>query len=156
MKETFLDEYAKTVHSTSSELLSRWIQNGPDKEMVHFADGFAQDLTPNKDKMKKEQVVALTASQMRRFFSAVKSLQQQGYEKGEFMMLLPKLAYAVGRAKQQNHGKSLKIEAFQKVISAAIDEVIKCEEQKRETAFRHFISFFEAIVAYHKVYDRNN
>ena len=162
MKKTYLDEYAQKVHSTSNELLGRWIQNGPDKIMVHFADEFAQNLTLSivmegeKDKMDNKKLVALTASQMRRFFSAVKSLQQQGYEEGEFVMLLPKLAYAVGRARQQNRGKSLKIEDFQIVISAAINEVNKCEKQNRDAAFRNFISFFEAIVAYHKVYDRNN
>lgn len=81
----------------------------------------------------------LTSNQLRKFFGEVKRQQMQGYNKTDFVMLKPKLAYAVGRA-----DKSSKIKDFYLVMSDAIDKV------SDEKSFRNFISIFEAIVAYHK------
>ncbi len=82
----------------------------------------------------------LTTNQLRKFFGEVKRQQMTGYNETDFVLLKPKLAYAVGRSKQ----KESKIKDFYLVISQAIDQV-KCEEH-----FKNFIKIFEAIVAYHK------
>ena len=63
-----------------------------------------------------------------------------GYNETDFVLLKPKLAYAVGRAKE----KDAKIKDFYLVMSNAIDLV------HNEQQFKNFIKVFEAIVAYHK------
>lgn len=87
----------------------------------------------------------LTTNQLRKFFGEVKRQQMQGYNETDFVLLKPKLAYAVGRAKGQNP----KIKDFYKVMSNAIDQV------KDEKQFKNFIKIFEAIVAYHKAAEEN-
>lgn len=82
----------------------------------------------------------LTTNQLRKFFGEVKRQQMSGYDETDFVLLKPKLAYAVGRAKQ----KDSKIKDFYMVISNAIDKV------HNEQQFKNFIKIFEAIVAYHK------
>lgn len=87
----------------------------------------------------------LTTSQLRRFFGEVKRQQMTGYDETDFVLLKPKLAYAVGRAKDKN----TKITDFYDVIANAIDNV------KNEQHFKNFIKIFEAIVAYHKAAEEN-
>jgi len=82
----------------------------------------------------------LTTNQLRKFFGEVKRQQMSGYNETDFVLLKPKLAYAVGRAKQRD----AKIKDFYLVISDAIDKV------KTPEHFNNFIKIFEAIVAYHK------
>lgn len=82
----------------------------------------------------------LTTTQLRRFFGEVKRQQLKGYDQTDFVLLKPKLAYAVGRAKNS----SAKINDFYFVIANAIDMV------KSEDDFKRFIKIFESIVAYHK------
>ena len=89
---------------------------------------------------KKSAQNKLTTNQLRKFFGEVKRQQMSGYDVADFVLLKPKLAYAVGRAKQKNS----KIKDFYLVISDAIDKV------KNEQQFKNFIKVFEAIVAYHK------
>lgn len=81
----------------------------------------------------------LTTNQLRRFFGEVKRQQMQGYNESQFVLLKPKLAYAVGRDKG-----ATKIKDFYNVMTNAIDMV------KDEKSFKNFIMVFEAIVAYHK------
>ena len=76
-----------------------------------------------------------------------------GYNETEFTMLKPKLAYAVGRAKQNGKkNKAQKIEDFFVVITDAIDKVLSSSD--RAKAFKNFITAFEAIVAYHKAAEK--
>lgn len=81
----------------------------------------------------------LTTNQLRRFFGEVKRQEMQGYNETQFILLKPKLAYAVGRDK----GAS-KIDEFYQLMSPLIDAVT---DQK---SFENFIQLFEAVVAYHK------
>ncbi len=113
------------------------------KETVTFADEFGEHLANSEDGE------PLTTTQLRRFFGEVKRQQLNGYDETEFVMLKPKLAYAVGRAKKDSR-KKFKIEDFNFVIANAIDNVV--ESPNKEKAFRNFIYAFEAIVAYHKKY----
>lgn len=110
---------------------------------VKFAEDFGRYLA------QKEGGEALTTSQLRKFFGEVKHQQMKGYIESEFVMLKPKLAYAVGRAK-----KNSKIKDFYDVMSDAIDKVTQSSD--KEKAFKNFISVFEAIVAYHKKYENSN
>lgn len=94
-------------------------------------DRLADNGRPAGDKM--------TSTQLRRFFGEVKRQQISGYNQTDVILLKPKLAYAVGRAKQNN-----KINDFYTVMCNAIDHV------HNEEQFKRFVSVFEAIVAYHK------
>ncbi|MCF0201473.1 MAG: type III-A CRISPR-associated protein Csm2 [Bacteroidales bacterium] len=87
----------------------------------------------------------LTTNQLRKFFGEVKRQQMKGYDVTDFVLLKPKLAYAVSRAK----GNNPKIKDFYEVMSNAIDQV------NDEKSFRNFIKIFEAIVAYHKATEEN-
>lgn len=113
---------------------------------VKFAQEFGSYLgtddsyIDNKSGKSKSAQNKLTTNQLRKFFGEVKRQQMSGYDQTDFVLLKPKLAYAVGRAKQ----KDSKIKDFYLVISDAIDKV------KDEQHFKNFIKIFEAIVAYHK------
>jgi CRISPR type III-A-associated protein Csm2 len=111
---------------------------------VEFAEKFGNYLAEKED-----QAEPLTTSQLRKFFGEVKRQQMTGYDDTEFVMLKPKLAYAVGRAKQNGRkGKYQKIEDFYSVMADAIDKVEASTDKPK--AFKNFITAFEAIVAYHK------
>lgn len=113
---------------------------------VKFAQEFGSYLgtddsyTDSKSGKPRSAQNKLTTNQLRKFFGEVKRQQMGGYDQTDFVLLKPKLAYAVGRAKQ----KDSKIKDFYLVISDAIDKV------KNEQHFKNFIKIFEAIVAYHK------
>jgi len=97
---------------------------------------------PNKWITKKK---AMSTSQIRKFFGAIKRIQADFDNlKGEILLLEPKLAYAVG--KDKDNPKS-KIDEFYKELSPLIKEIN--EDEKK---FKNFVSIVEAIVAYHKVY----
>ena len=140
---------------------SSWIRDEITPETVVFAEEFGRKLASNgkhKEKRfsKKEnrevdyevEEVKLTTSQLRKFFGEVKRQQTIGYKESSFVLLKPKLAYAVGRVKDGR--KYYKIEDLYNVLANAIDVVASPETKNKEKAFRNFIAFFEAIVAYHK------
>ncbi|MBO4379953.1 MAG: type III-A CRISPR-associated protein Csm2 [Muribaculaceae bacterium] len=115
---------------------------------VAFAEEFGEYLANNE----KDGPESLTTNQLRKFFGEVKRQQMAGYNEASFVMLKPKLAYAVGRAKNGKQEKQVKIEDFYNVMRPAIDSVVKAPD--KEKAFKNFISIFEAIVAYHKQFEK--
>ena len=124
------------------------IQNKVTDVTVQFAENFGKYLAV--DDYDSEP---LTTSQLRKFFGEVKRQQMMGYNETEFTMLKPKLAYAVGRAKQNGKkNKAQKIEDFFVVITDAINKVLSSSD--RAKAFKNFITAFEAIVAYHKAAEK--
>ena len=124
------------------------IQNKVTDVTVQFAEKFGKYLAV--DDFDAEP---LTTSQLRKFFGEVKRQQMMGYNETEFTMLKPKLAYAVGRAKQNGRkNKAQKIEDFFNVITDAIDKVLSSPD--RAKAFKNVITAFEAIVAYHKAAEK--
>lgn len=138
----------------------KWFQEKVSNETVEYAEVFAKHLV-EEEKIPNSSsyvVLPLTTSQLRKFFGAMKSIQMDfsvnGYNESEFVMLKPKLAYAVGRVRQKNSkSKARRIEDFAEVITFAMDIVNRSKE--KDIAFRNFISFFEAIVAYHKRYGKD-
>lgn len=103
---------------------------------VEFAERFGNYLGIDDPVTLKTK---LTTNQLRKFFGEVKRQQMRSYDETQFVLLKPKLAYAVGRA-----GKKSKISDFYAFMSGAIDAV------HDEKTFKNFIMVFEAIVAYHK------
>lgn len=134
-----------------------WFISKITPEAIDYTDSFAEHLSEEV----KGKILPLTTSQLRRFFGAVKSLdlkvQANGFEGNEsdFIMLKPKLAYAVGRARNANRVTAdIRIADLEEVLSFSIDIVMnKCSN--KETAFKNFIKFFEAIVAYQKKYGKD-
>ena len=118
------------------------------RKSVEFAERFGSFLGKDDTKSVKQNgrektfvtSAKLTTNQLRKFFGEVKRQQMEGFNETDFILLKPKLAYAVGRAKDPK----AKINDFYLVIANAIDRV------KNEKQFKNFIQIFEAIVAYHK------
>ncbi len=102
---------------------------------------------------------ALTNSQIRNFFGEIKRIQMTLFNsesdedwknvKHSFLLIKPKLAYAVGRVTQKEN-KS-RIAEFGKVLSLAIEKV-DSDNSGATKRFYRFVDFFESILAYHKAY----
>lgn len=137
----------------------KWFQEKITSETVTYTENFAKHLVEEEKVQNNFVTLPLTTSQLRKFFGAVKNLQMDvlvsGYNESDFIMLKPKLAYAVGRVrKQYSKCSERRIEDFAEVISKAIDIVNSSKDN--ELAFKNFMNFFEAIVAYHKRYGKDN
>lgn len=128
---------------------------------VDFAKRFGahlgtDDLSYYEDKNGKQKSrvdrAKLTTTQLRRFFGEVKRQQLKGYDETNFVLLKPKLAYAVGRAKDPK----AKINDFYFVIAKAIDCVKVGTKEESDKRFKNFIKIFEAIVAFHKASEESD
>lgn len=138
-----------------NELIQKdWINNEIINDTVDFTKRFGEHLGTDEtkeiiDKFGKQKKIIerkkLTTSQLRKFFGEVKKQQISGYNSTDFILLKPKLAYAVGRVAD----KDAKINDFNFVISNAIDFVNNKDD------FKRFIQIFESIVAYHKSIELN-
>lgn len=108
---------------------------------VNFTEEFGKYLATDDEGGK-----ALTTSQLRKFFGAVKQIQMKSeFDLTDVVLLKPKLAYAVGRTKEKlKRGERSKIEDFNDIIVSGINMVSNKEQ------FKRFVNIFEAIVAYHK------
>jgi len=114
--------------------------------LVQVADSLAKDL----------KTTGLTTAQIRALFGEVRQIEaewdmeakrQEAYRR--LVLLRPKMAY---RARKER-GQAVKM--LVDVLDKALNEIIKGEESKRDAYFRHFVEFFEAILAYHKAYGGN-
>ncbi len=85
----------------------------------------------------------LKTSQIRKFFDAVKKIQNEarmkktGNIRARLLRIKPQLAYATAKQPKQ-------LKDFADIVHMAIDKV---EDEKD---FEYFVEFVEAIVAYHK------
>lgn len=131
----------------------KWVKKPITEDIVKWCESFGKYLAKNKTKNEKDKKTGhittvdirdskMSTSQLRKFFGEVKRIEMQ-YNPSDVAMLNPLLAYAVGR----DEGKT-KIKDFQVEISKAISEV------KNEEDFKNFVQIFEAIVAYHKCYEK--
>lgn len=137
----------KTEVIPQSEIIEK-VTNVTVEFAKRFGNYLGKDETKYDEKRKKNVIdrAKLTTNQLRKFFGEVKRQQMAGYDETDFVLLKPKLAYAVGRAKDSN----AKINDFYYVISKAIDCVKADNKEESEKRFKNFIKIFEAIVAYHK------
>lgn len=88
----------------------------------------------------------MSTSQIRKFFGEIKRIQANFDDKKEDIVLLdPKIAYAVGRAKKDAGKKKAAIEDFYNMISPMIRYI-----NSSKTKYQNFVNVCEAIVAYHK------
>ncbi|HPD64663.1 MAG TPA: type III-A CRISPR-associated protein Csm2 [Bacteroidia bacterium] len=148
-------------------LKPEWIKKGITNDALEWAMGFAHFLAisnrqrDERDhlmemgnfKYKKDKPVfrkELSTSQLRKFFGEMKRLQIQEFDDknlwlANFRMIKPKLAYAVGRETSPNP----KIIDFYHELEIGINAV----ETKEH--FQNFVQIVEAIVAYHKFFEKN-
>ena len=141
--------------STWKDLLKDAIKDGVNEKTIDFAKVFGDYLVKEESHFDGKRKVVdkekLTTNQVRKFFGEVKRQQMAGYTRSTFVLLKPKLAYAVGRA-----NKNSKIKDFYEVLATAIDTVISDSIENKQEAFKNFIDLFEAIVAYHKYAEAGN
>lgn len=99
----------------------------------------------------------LSTGQIRGVFGAVRRIEMRwpdgapqevdDREIKELLLLKPRLAYQVGKAKAGNSGQSKSIADLEPILRQAIDLV------SDRANFRHFVDYLEAILAYHKFGD---
>ncbi len=101
----------------------------------------------------------ITTSQIRNIFSEIGRIRNEfdkgGYERARKPMILlkPKLAYAVGR--QQKKDQKDTMNEYKNTFYKLIELVEKTESDRQADAMQMFFDFAEAIVAYHKYYEKN-
>lgn len=119
-----------------SETIKKWIVTGIDKSAIDFSNYFGEFFARN----------GLTTSQIRIVFGELRRIQMNGYskEKTSFLLLKPKLAYAVKRNKSNGLTK------FYDFFSIAYDAVETLDDHLGEVHFLNFINLFESVLAYHK------
>lgn len=122
---------AESFFRNDLQYSSKWITVEADKELVVFAEKAGKFMAKND----------LTNSKIRSIYSEIKRIQMGGFEKekSSFFLLKPKVAYAVGRDKN-NEGLKL----FKKVFDRCYDDV------KDQKTYHNFCNLIEAILAYHK------
>jgi len=123
-------------YSLDKKKIEQWILKGIDKETVEFANGFGEFIANN----------GLTTSQIRTTFGEMRRIQLNDYvkEKTAFILLKPKLAYAVKR-----HGKT-GLEKFYELFSIAYDFVDTENDNAGSIHFKNLMNLMEAVLAYHK------
>jgi CRISPR-associated protein Csm2 len=116
----------------SVKIKPEWITREIDREGVEFSKNFGKYLADNK----------LTTSQIRNIYGELKRIQMKGYanEKTSFLLLLPKMAYAAQRNKNEG------LTAFKKVFDKAHPLV---DDEKN---YNNMMDLMESILAYHKAF----
>ena len=128
----------QSVLQTYEKKIPDWIRNGFDKETIAFAEKFGKHIASPNDKSNDSD--ALTTSQIRIFFGELRRIQMGDYDKQttDFLMLRPKLAYAVKRHNKEG------LKSFYDFFCKAHE----CVSKKGE--FENFIRLIEAVLAFHK------
>jgi len=116
-----------------SEYKPQWITSFADNSLVEYAEKAGRYMARR----------GLTNSKIRSIYGEIKRIQMSEFEKEKsaFILLKPKVAYALGRD-ANNEGLKLFKEIFD--MSSADVTNQKC--------FQNFCNFMEAILAYHKAY----
>lgn len=129
-------EEAAKIFAKNKFLVS-WIENGADEALTDYAEFIGKAMADNK----------LTSSKIRSVYGEIKRIQMGEFakEKASFYLLRPKVAYAVGRDKE-----NIGLQLFKLVF----DKSAKCVKDK--DTFLHFANFMEAVLAYHRAYVKKN
>ena len=129
-------EEAAKIFAKNKFLVS-WIENGADEALPDYAEFMGKAMADNK----------LTSSKIRSVYGEIKRIQMGEFakEKSSFYLLRPKVAYAVGRDKE-----NIGLQLFKLVF----DKSAKCVKDK--DTFFHFANFMEAVLAYHRAYVKKN
>lgn len=128
----------------SAQEIEAIIRNGDAKTLVESARRVGEALAAR----------GLSSGQIRGVFGSVRRIEMrwphdatqevEDREIKELLLLKPRLAYQVGRARQGSAGQSKSIADLEPVLRRGIDLV------SDRTHFGHFVEYLEAILAYHK------
>ena len=120
-----------------TDFKTEWIKTGIDKTCINYTDDFGRFLKENQ----------LTTSQIRNVFGELKRIQMKGFkdEKTAFLLLKPKMAYAVARDGKRG------LQQLTSVFNKAY-EVVDVEGEAGVKHFQNLMDFMESVLAYHKAY----
>lgn len=126
--------------------------NIPDQDIQQIiANPERADLiVKHANKLGESLASSLNTTQIRALFSEVRQIESQmsiDHQKAwrRLYLLKPKMAYRAKRA--QSNG----VYELVKVLDPAVVEVLKAKgEMQQKLYYKHFVEFFEAILAYHK------
>jgi CRISPR-associated protein Csm2 len=109
----------------------KWITEGADEALVSYAEWAGKFMAKNN----------LTNSKIRNIYGEIKRIQMGEFdrEKSAFFLLKPKVAYALGRDKD-NEGLKL----FKLIFDRCSQDV------SNQKSYQNFCGFIEAILAYHR------
>jgi len=115
--------------------IKKWITESIDKSTIEFANDFGRKIAPT-----------LTTSQIRVAFGEMRRIQMNGFknQKTDFLLLKPKLAYAVKRHNKQG------LTDFFDLFATASDNVNMTDDILGEKHFKNLMDLMEAVLAYHK------
>jgi CRISPR-associated protein Csm2 len=134
----------KTFNELAGEVRNEYFRSGLYDEILKMGSTNKLDaLFEEMERFVKELGTFVTTSQIRNVYA--KAIMAKNCN--DLKMIRPQLAYIAGRAQNDKNDAQKKFLAF-------LDDIIKSvqkEEQREE-----FNAFFEAIVAYHKFYGKNN
>lgn len=153
-------EQLKNLTQFGLENLNGWLKNGIDREAVDFCEKFGYCLSQfieKYDKKGKPVVKSLTSSQIRKVYGEVKRIEMrigddiQNYHKhrSEYLLLKPKMAYSAKR------DKTFPAECLNQIIQCCVNVVDNSmDKSENHNSFENFCKFFEAIIAYHRAYEK--
>ena len=110
---------------------SQWITSSADSTLVDYAEKAGRYMAKK----------GLTNSKIRSIYGEIKRIQMSEFEKEKsaFILLKPKVAYALGRD-VNNDGLKL----FKEIFDLSSTDVTN------QKSYQNFCNFMEAILAYHK------
>ena len=88
--------------------------------------------------------VDVPTTQVRNIFGTVKSMEMSGFDIDRFVLLKPKIHYITSRKKE--------LIPLGKAVSYSVDIIY--DSNNREEIFKRFCSFLEAILAYHRAFQK--
>ena len=132
----------------------QWISGGLTPESIQYAEDFGKWLAGqaiNDGRLRRGQ--ELTTTQFRNIYSEVVKIRMNEFtQKSEKSLLLlkPRMAYNMARQNKEG-GKALNA-----VMQPALDSIFQGNDLKeKEKRFERFADLFEAILAYHRVFDKS-
>lgn len=118
------------------ENIKRWITTEITSDAIAFANSLGEYIATN----------GLTTSQIRIFFGEMKKIQMNGFvnERTNFLMLMPKLAYAVKRHDKEG------LKKLYEMFGEVYEHVKDVKDEEGEKRFDNAMQLMEAVLAYHK------
>lgn len=123
-----------------NQIQSEWLTNRITEAAIAHAEKVGSYLA----------ATGFTTSQFRNFYGELKRIQLNGIEQNTsaFLLLRPKLAYAVARS-SSGRNKPKGSEFFRDLITSGM-RIVAPDNDGSETRFKNFCDYTEAVLAFHK------